>query len=48
MERWFGLLTEKQLRRGVHQSSAELEAAIYRYLDVTKQRSQALRMDQDR
>ena len=30
VERWFGLLTEKQLRRGVHQSSAELEAAIYR------------------
>ena len=27
---WFGLLTE-QLRRGVHQSSAELEADIYRY-----------------
>ena len=25
VERWFGLLTEKQLRRGVHQSSAELE-----------------------
>ena len=37
VERWFGLLTEKQLRRGVHQSSGELEAAIYRYLDVTNQ-----------
>ena len=37
VERWFGLLTEKQLRRGVHQSSAELEAAIYRYLDVTNE-----------
>ena len=36
-ERWFGLLTEKQLRRGVHQSSGELEAAIYRYLDVTNE-----------
>ena len=35
VERWFGLLTEKQLRRGVHQSSDELEAAIYRYLEVT-------------
>ena len=32
VERWFGLLTEKQLRRGVHRSSAELEAAIYRTL----------------
>ena len=28
---------EKQLRRGVHQSSAELEAAIYLYLDVTNE-----------
>ena len=37
VERWFGLLTEKQLRRGVHQSSAELEVAIYRYLDVTNE-----------
>ena len=37
VERCFGLLTEKQLRRGVHQSSAELEAAIYRYLDVTNE-----------
>ena len=37
VERWFGLLTEKQLRRGVHQSSGELGAAIYRYLDVTNE-----------
>ena len=37
VERWFDLLTEKQLRRGVHQSSAELEVAIYRYLDVTNE-----------
>ena len=37
VERRLGLLTEKQLRRGVHQSSAELEAAIYRYLDVTNE-----------
>ena len=37
VERWFGLLTEKQLRRGVLQSNAELEAAIYRYLDVTNE-----------
>ena len=31
------MLTEKQLRRGVHQSSGELEAAIYRYLDLTNE-----------
>ena len=37
VERWFALLTEKQLRRGVHQSSEELEAAIYRYLDITNE-----------
>ena len=37
VERWFALLTEKQLRRGVHQSSGELEAAIYRYLDLTNE-----------
>ena len=37
VERWFALLTEQQLRRGVHQSSGELEASIYRYLDVTNE-----------
>jgi transposase len=31
VERWFALLTEKQLRRGVHHSTRELEAAIDRY-----------------
>ncbi|MAF52468.1 MAG: IS630 family transposase [Chloroflexi bacterium] len=35
VERWFASLTEKQLRRGVHHSSRELESAIYHYLDVT-------------
>jgi len=25
VERWFALLTEKQLRRGVHRSTKELE-----------------------
>jgi hypothetical protein len=29
----FGLLTEKQLRRGVHRSIRELEDAIRAYLD---------------
>ncbi len=28
---------KSQFRRGVHQSSAELETAIYRYLDVTNE-----------
>jgi len=37
VERWFALLTEKQLRRGVHQSTRELETAIYGYLDITNE-----------
>src|SRR5262245_17142690 len=35
VERWFALLTEKQLRRGAHRSTRELEAAIKRYLALT-------------
>lgn len=33
MERFFALLTEKQIRRGVHRSVTELEAAITAFLD---------------
>lgn len=32
VERWFALLTEKQLRRGVHRSTQQLEDAIRRFL----------------
>jgi len=35
VERWFALLTEKQIRRGVHRSTFELEAAIMEYIRVT-------------
>lgn len=35
MERWFAVLTEKQVRRGVHRSTRELEAAIQRYVDAS-------------
>ena len=34
VERWFGLLTERRIRRGVFRSRRELEAAIKDYLDV--------------
>lgn len=34
VERWFATLTAKQLRRGVHRSTRELEAAIRRYLTL--------------
>jgi transposase len=39
VERWFAALTEKQLRRGVHRSTRELELAIRRYVDLTNQHS---------
>jgi len=32
VERWFALLTEKQLRRGVHRSTKELETAIRSFI----------------
>lgn len=32
VERWFALLTEKQLRRGVHRFTKELETAIRSYI----------------
>src|SRR5688500_7874509 len=35
VERWFAALTEKQLRRGVHRSTHELEVAIHRYVEAT-------------
>lgn len=38
VERWFAALTEKQLRRGTHRSTRELEAAIRRYIEVTNGR----------
>lgn len=35
VERWFAELTQKQLRRGVHRSTRDLEEAIHRYIDAT-------------
>ena len=34
VERWFGLLTEKQIRRGVFRSTQQLEQAIRTYIDT--------------
>jgi transposase len=34
VERWFALLTAKQLRRGVHRSTKQLEDAIKRFLEL--------------
>jgi transposase len=33
VERFFAALTEKQIRRGAHRSTRELEGAIYRYIE---------------
>jgi transposase len=35
VERWFAALTEKQLRRGTHRSTRELELAIRQYIELT-------------
>jgi transposase len=37
VERWFATLTERQLRRGVHRSTRELETALKHYLAVHNQ-----------
>ncbi len=37
VERFFALLTEKQLRRGAYRSTAELEQAILRYIDIVNE-----------
>ncbi len=34
VERFFALLTEKQIRRGVHRSTAQLEADIRAFIDA--------------
>ena len=43
VERFFALLTEKQLRRGVHRSTEELEEAIEHYLATVKADPKAFR-----
>ena len=37
VERWFAELTEKQIRRGVHRSTLQLENAIRHFIDHHKQ-----------
>jgi len=37
VERWFAMLTEKQIRRGAHRSVRELETVIKSYLEITNQ-----------
>lgn len=37
VERWFALLSERQIKRGTHRSTLELERAIRQYLDTYNQ-----------
>jgi transposase len=37
IERWFALLTERQIRRGTHRSTVALEQAIHAYLKINNQ-----------
>lgn len=40
VERWFALLTQKQIKRGTHRSTMELERAIRDYLDIYNEQPQ--------
>lgn len=42
VERWFALLTQKQIKRGSHRSTIELGRAIREYPDVYNERPQPL------
>ena len=37
VERWFGLLEQKQLKRAAHRSTSELEKAIYEFIEVSNE-----------
>lgn len=37
VERWFGLLSQRQIKRGSHRSTKELQAAIFEFLAVHNQ-----------
>ena len=39
VERWFAAITERQIRRGTHRSTTELEQAIEEYLRVHNENS---------
>lgn len=43
VETWFSVLTQRQLRRGVHRSVAELEAALLSYAERTNESAKPFR-----
>jgi transposase len=42
VERWFALLTQKQIKRGSHRSTVELERPIRQYLEIYNEDPQPL------
>ena len=48
VERWFALLTEKQIKRGTHRSTIELEQAIRELPGRLQRKPDAVHVDQDR
>jgi transposase len=48
VERWFALLTERQIRRGVHRSVQELENAVSAYIANHNEAPRRLPLDQIR
>jgi transposase len=42
-ERWFALLTERQIKRGSHRSAGELEGVIHDFIKVHKQQPKPFR-----
>ena len=47
VERWFSLLTQRQIKRGTHRSVRALETAIKEFLDTHNDVAEALHLDQD-
>ncbi|MGH8221411.1 MAG: IS630 family transposase, partial [Woeseiaceae bacterium] len=41
VERWFALISERQIKRGTHRSTVELERAIREYLKTYNQNPKA-------
>jgi transposase len=46
--RWFAELTNKQIRRGVHRSTRDLEQAIKFYLKANNENPKTLRLEKNR
>src|SRR3546814_8521180 len=48
VERFFAELTEKQIRRGVHRSTRQLEAAIKAYIDTVNAQPKPFKISEER